>query len=333
MKGGNNILYLKEKSYKLQEIISNDNLLFNLRLDIIFKKVFLRNNSINYLCLLISYIFKINYDSLIKESILINTEIPSKNIEIRSSNSDIVLRYRNIDFIIEMNYHIKNYTVEKNNSYLFNLHVSKIFNANSYGKNVYTYLLNIDDYDILNKDNLIYDANINNTKYNVCMYKNIKIKHLNLDLLRKKIYNNNEIYKLSDLEKILVIFICQRKDIINSITDNEIVKEVIKIMEKLKLDINLPTYDYEEFLRQERIGFKKEQKKLNKDKEELNKDKEELNKDKEELNKDKEELNIKKTNFNQEKENIVKEFKKLGLSIKRISEITKLPIDQIKMLL
>ena len=77
MKGGNNILYLKEKSYKLQEIISNDNLLFNLRLDIIFKKVFLRNNSINYLCLLISYIFKINYDSLIKESILINTELPS----------------------------------------------------------------------------------------------------------------------------------------------------------------------------------------------------------------------------------------------------------------
>ena len=354
VKGGFYLKSLKEEYYNLKTILNDENLLLNLRLDIIFKKVFLKNDSKKYLCLLISNVFDISYKDLFTESILINGELPSKNLEKRSSYTDIVLRFRNIDFIIEMNYHTGNYIVEKNDSYLFNLHTSKIFNENNYGKDIYTYLLNIDDYDLLEKEELIYEGYLNNPKYNICMYENIKIKHINLAYIKNKLYNTDRRTDLTNFEKILIIFVCQRKDIILKLTNNYAVKGVIKIMEKLKLDVKLPTYDYEEFLRQERIGFEKkniEFEKKNTEFEKKNTEFEKKNTEFEKKNTEFEKKNIefeKKNNefnekykdyikkqekFNNEKKSIVREFKKLGIPLKKISEITKLPIEQIKTLL
>jgi len=297
---------MEDKSYLLEEVLNDNNLIFNLRLDTIFKKVFLNSNSKPYLCSLISQAYNISYEDLMEEAILINGELPSKNIEMKSINTDIVVRFRNKDFIIEMNYHEKDYTIEKNNSYLFNLHTSKIFNKNKYGKNIYTYLLNIDDYDALNKNDLVYESYLNYPRYNVCMYKNIKIKHFNLAFLRNKIYNEGKIKELNELEKILLPFVCQKKDIIRSITKNNEVRGVIEVMDKLKLDMELPTYDYEEFLRQERIGFAKKKKELYKQEKELNKQEKELNKQEKVLNKRLQE-------FDNEKFELAKKLIKIGI--------------------
>ena len=341
---------MDEKIYTLNEIINNNKLIFNLKLDIIFKNVFLNINSLNYICLLLSKIYNISFDNLIKECVIINGEITNKNIEKKSSYTDLVLRYKNIDFIIEMNYREKDYTLEKNNSYLFNLHTSKIFNSNKYGKNIYTYLLNIDDYDILNKNDFIYKSNLNYYKYNVCLYKNIKITHLNLANLKDKLYNESEVKRFSDIEKLLLIFVSQRKDIVRRYCKSKEVEEVIKIMDKIKIDSKLPTYDYEEFLRQERIAFAKKNKALNKRYEKFEKDVEKYEKDVEKYEKDvkkyeeekiktNEEYNRKEKlfnknllEFNNEKIELAKQLIKIGFSKNEISKITKLSKEQLTLI-
>ena len=85
---------MEDNVYLLNDILKEDNLLLNLRLDNVFKKVFLNINSLSYICLLLSKIYNISYNNLIKEVILINGELPSKNIEKKSSNEHNIVSYQ-----------------------------------------------------------------------------------------------------------------------------------------------------------------------------------------------------------------------------------------------
>ena len=135
--------------------------------------------------------------------------------------------------------------INKNYYYLFKQHSSRLNNKNNYNKK--TILINIDDYDVNKRNEIVYTSKILDTKYYANIYNLINIIHINLDSLRNKMYNNIE---LNDLERLLIIFIEQdRRNLVNK----NVEKEVIDIMDYIaRMDFregDPVTYNREEELK------------------------------------------------------------------------------------
>ena len=339
--------------YSIKEILSNDNLIFDLKYDISYKRVFLNNNNLKYFSLIINKLEgKINTSN----SILLNTEIP--NSKSKSSNTDLIIKNNNHEYIIEMNKRYSKLLFYKNIHYLLKEHSRRNYRKNFYGLKNYTILVNIDNYDCFNKNKLIYKVALIDKKYNKYMYKNITIIHINLDYLKNKYYNN---VKLTELEKLLIIFIEQRKDKILNITNNECVKELIDYMDTLKLEEEyIATYDREEFeqglkeefeqekkglarakqgfakekqgFAKEKQGFAKEKQDFVKEKQDFVKERQNLEKEIININKAKQEIYVKQKDIENERIHIAKELKILGIPINKIVELTNMSIKDIMML-
>jgi len=314
---------LIDLSTNTNEILNNDNLIFDLKSDCIYKKVFLNESNKSYLNLLISLILNINYKDLCNNSYLSNNEIPANNK--RSSFADLILKYRNKNIIIEMNKNKTNAIIEKNNLYLLKQHTLRSNNKNKYGKYNDTILINIDNYDILGKNKLIYKAEFIYYDYNIHLYKNIKTININLDYIRNKYYNKN---KLTRLEKLLILFIEQKKDKIREIIKIPETEGVLKFMDRLKFeDYNgIVIYDHEEFKKMENEEKEKKhkntEKRLKKKEEQLIKSEQELKKNEQELKKNEEELKNKEIIMRNKIKNITSEMKKHNLPLELIEKIT-----------
>ena len=120
---------------------------------------------------------------------LANTEIPHSLSNKNSSYADIILKNNELEYIIEMNYSFSRLLYYKNYYYLFKEHTKRIYKGNYYGLTKKTILINIDNYDLLKKNKLIYSVSLKEAKYNKIMYNNIECIHINLDFLKKKYYN------------------------------------------------------------------------------------------------------------------------------------------------
>lgn len=71
--------------------------------DCAFKNIFLRNCGKKYICGIISELLCIDYNDLLENINIYNTEHPRKNISTKSSYSDVIYEYKNKLFIIEKN--------------------------------------------------------------------------------------------------------------------------------------------------------------------------------------------------------------------------------------
>ena len=306
--------------YDIEQIKANDNLIFDLKKDIIFKKVFLDEKNINYLKSLLSLILKTTYNINLK---LANIEIPNDRIDKKVSVADLILKDKELEYIIEMNYNYSKSLYYKNIHYLLKEHTKRSHKNNRYGMDNNTILINIDNYDVLKKKELIYKINLKDSKYSNNMYNNIETIHINLEYLKNKYYNN---YKLNDLEKLLIVFIEIRKDKILRITNNKYVKEVLEYMDYLKIgDDYITVYNKEEFERTVALEMEENRKKLESDKTKLESDKTKLESDKTKLESD-------KTKFENEKKSLAKELKRIGIPINKIMKLTKLSMNDIMML-
>ena len=128
--------------YDSKEIKKDNNLIFDLKNDITFKRVFLNSNNAAYL----KYIAdKITNKKIVEKYSLINAEIPNIKEKKKSSYCDIVIKSGNYEYIIEMNgsTHYSDLTYYKNHHYLLKEHSSRNYNENTYGKNNYTILSGI----------------------------------------------------------------------------------------------------------------------------------------------------------------------------------------------
>ena len=95
----------------------------------------------------------------------------------------------------------KNYTKEslyKNHFYLFYKHIFGAENSNSYNSNLETYLIDIDNFDILDKlkikdieKSFIYDSKLLVNNSILSLYPNIHTSRINLDYLKNRYYNKN----------------------------------------------------------------------------------------------------------------------------------------------
>ena len=335
---------VKKEYFTIEDIKNNKNLILNLRNDNVFKNVFLNELCKPYLCLLLSKIYNLNYDNLLNNLSIRNNELPSNEVKGKSCFTDLICHYKNIDFIIEMNGFKLEHTIHKNYRYVFKQYIKGLCKKNKYGLNKYTYLISIDNYDQIGKDKLIYENYFNIAKHNICIYKNIKATHINLAYLKNKYYNKDE---LNELEKILLIFVEQNVlKLKKNIKYNEI-EGVIKVMKELDYEDNyIATYDREEYERLIKEEWEEKQimleRKINKFENRVSNFENKVSNFKNKVNNFEKEKNIfeseknmfesEKNMFESEKNSIVKELKLLGVSLKKISKITKIPIEKLKLL-
>ena len=249
---------MEEVNYSSSEILRDDNLIFDLKTDLAFKNLFLNINNFSYL----EEVFSILLGRNICNLKLCNSEIPTNKLKTKSIQSDLVFKYDDEEIIVEMNKFKTNNLVYKNNSYLLKEHAKKLCGKNCYGKRIKTILINFDNFDVLKKNKFIYYCKLFYYPYSTVLYNNIEIVNINLVYLKKKYYNN---YRLNELEKMLLIFVEQRKDKLLKIIKNDNVKELINFMYDMMYDENyITTYDKEIFERNERQEFNKMKKKLKK---------------------------------------------------------------------
>ena len=336
------------KTYKYEDIINNKNLLFDLKNDLIFRNVFLNKCSYDYICKLLHYLLGYDLNDLKNNLKIVNNEYASNSAYSEITRSDIIYQYKDIYIILEMNMSNKEYHINKNYHYLFKQHCSRLNNKNKY-KNK-TILINVDNYDAVGDKEVVYDAKIYTSKYYRNIYKYIDILHINLDSLRKKVYNGDE---LNELDKLLIIFVEQDKRKIRGKVGKE-VENIMDYMSRLDFREGDPvTYNYieaekvkqEMALEHERKLEMKEQnlevkeqnlevkeQNLEVKEQELEQNKQNLEVKEQELEQNKQELETKEQALQEEKLSIAKELKKEGFPIQKILKITKLSEKIVTML-
>ena len=332
-----------------QDIIDNKNLLFDIKNDLIFRNVFLNECSFNYVCKLLHYLLEYDLDDLKNNLKLVNNEHPSDSAFYSINRSDIIYDYKGIYIIFEMNMGKKSHHINKNYYYLFKQHSSRLNNKNDYINK--TILINFDDYDVNGRNKIIYRSKILDTKYYTNIYNLINILHINLDSLRKKVYNKNE---LNDLEKLLIIFVEQKK---SNLVKRNVEREVIDIMNYIaRMDFregDPVTYNYVEELKIRKELIEEDERRVANEKMEISNEKREILNEKREisneikklelyeqgLEQDKKELEQNKQVLEQDKQKLVSEkisfakaLKEEGYSIQKILKITKLSEKIVTML-
>ncbi len=338
-----------KKFRKFEDIINNKNLLFDIKNDLIFRNVFLNKCSLNYVCKLLHYLLGYDLNDLKNNLKIVNNEHPSNSVFNNINRSDVIYEYKDIYIIFEMNSNNMKHHINKNYYYLFKQHSSRLNNKNNYNKK--TILINIDDYDVNKRNEIVYTSKILDTKYYANIYNLINIIHINIDSLRNKMYNNIE---LNDLERLLIIFIEQdRRNLVNK----NVEKEVIDIMDYIaRMDFregDPVTYNREEELkileemaledaRKAKEDVRKAKEDARKAKEDARKAKEDARKAKEVARKAKEEkqqvanekqqVASEKKQLEEEKIEFAKALKAEGYPMNKILKLTKLSKSKIMML-
>ena len=140
---------------------------------------------------------------------------------------------------IEMNSYFTKKLVYKNYFYLLFRHIFDATNENDYNRYKETYLIDIDNFDIVQKMNLdieskfIYESLFEIKKEEISIYKNIKTYRINLDYLRERKYNCN---KLINIERNCLIFVEKNKEYLRENIKNRYLEGVIEMLEVIEID-------------------------------------------------------------------------------------------------
>ena len=229
----------------------------DIKRDSVFKNVYLREAGRIHMCSIISNLYNLNYNDLVKKLRMYNGEHPRLN-NYNSSYNDIVYEYKNKLFIIEMNKSYYEKIIFKNYFYLFFRHIFDANNKNGYNMYKETYLIEFDNYDINKKLNnncksyFITNGEVVYKENNTCIYNNIKTTRINLDYLKKIKYNYN---RLTNIERDCLIFVENNKEKLKKYGNYKNIEGVIKLLEVIEINGKYyPKFDkeeWEESLRQE----------------------------------------------------------------------------------
>jgi len=266
--------------------------------DSVFKSVLSDPKCNSALCLFISEVCNINYNDLIDNIFVTNSEHMIIKINEKRKRSDLIVESGNYVFILEMNsgkYYdglfIKNY------SYANEVNLRSIEIGDLYSKSKDIYLINIDEFDSFNCNSLVVDFPRYNKENNVLERINIHDKHVILENVGKDDYT-----KYSDtFIRLIKIMTCDEKSKLLELSKgDEILENVTKKIIDLSEEVNtIGLYDYEERQRKELNTIRDYERRQGLS---------------EGLNK------------------VAKNMLKLGMKLEEISKATGLSINQIKML-
>ena len=102
--------------------------------------------------------------------------------------------------------------------------------------------ININGYDLFKKGEFIYKSEMREVEFNEKRDEMITIYDINLDYLRNIDYNKIKKGTIYDLEKILYIFVCDNKKLLDYVYEGDV------IMNKVRDDFDVITYETDSIL-------------------------------------------------------------------------------------
>lgn len=195
--------------------------------------------------------------SLVKNNLELIT--PEINYNINTQYAEVDALYENNTSIIniEINY-VKYKTIEvKNMKYVCHLMLNQMKINGGYKKLKPIYQICINNYDVFKKDKFIYKSYIMEETIHEKRNEMISIIDINIDYLKKKNYTEIED---ESLEKLLYIFVCNDKEILEKIyKGDEIMKKVVEKVSALTEDFaNELYYDRQEIINEYSYDLGKE---------------------------------------------------------------------------
>ena len=200
-----------------------------------------RKENREYLVRMISEITKIDINLLRNNLNMINNEI-STNKDVVDSKVDAIYKDDNNYINIEINYNYSRVLTVKNNIYLYNMILRQVHNNENYKSIMPAIQININGYDLFKKGNFIYKSQMMEEKHNIVRDEMLSIYDINLEYLRKIDYNKFKKGNDYNLEKLLYIFICDNKKLLDYIYNGD------EVMEKVREDFGKYVNQLDEML-------------------------------------------------------------------------------------
>ena len=194
-----------------------------------------------YLIRIINGVTGIDIDLLRKNIKLVTNEVGS-NINSVNSLVDTIYNDDNEYINIEINYNYSKSLIVKNNIYVYHMILRQVKKSTDYDNISPVIQININGYDLFKKGEFIYKSEMREVKFNEKRDEMITIYDINLDYLRNIDYNKIKKGTIYDLEKILYIFVCDNKKLLDYVYEGDV------IMNKVRDDFDVITYETDSIL-------------------------------------------------------------------------------------
>ena len=203
------------------------------------KKLLKEEDCKEYVASIIASVLDLPKDYVVNNLKLLNNEI-SINEHVKNQEADAVFDLDEHIVNIEINYNNSIELQTKNTGYIAQLYLTQIKPGENYPKIKPIVQINLNNYDVFNKNEFIYHSVVMETKHHIIRNKDIEIFDINIDLLNEIDYNEIEKLNERDLRWLLYIFVCG---------DKRLREEVYGESEMMK-KVNDKIDDYQAFLNQ-----------------------------------------------------------------------------------
>ena len=143
---------------------------------------------------------------------------------------------------IEINYNYSKSLIVKNNIYVYHMILRQVKKSTDYDNISPVIQININGYDLFKRGKFIYKSELREVSINEKRDNMITIYDINLDYLRNISYNKIKKGIIYDLEKILYIFVCDNKELLDNIYKGD------NVMNKVRDDFDVITYENDSVL-------------------------------------------------------------------------------------
>ena len=211
--------------------------------DKVVKKILTSEDKENreYLIRIISGVTGIDKDLLRSNIKLVTNEVGS-NVNTVNSLVDTIYSDDSEYINIEINYNYSKSLLVKNNIYVYHMILRQVKKNTDYDNISPVIQININSYDLFKRGKFIYKSEMREKETNEKRDNMITIYDINLDYLRNIDYNKIKKGTIYNLEKILYIFVCDNKKLLDYIYEGDI------IMDKVRDDFDVITYETDSVL-------------------------------------------------------------------------------------
>lgn len=198
--------------------------------DVVFKAFMMSENTKDYKARLISLITGID-EELLKNAVYRSVEFPINKDKIYKS--DIVVTIDKNIINVEMNNRYYAGIVEKNITYINKIRSEGFDIGDNYLGIERVIQINIDNYSQYKGNKLVYKFQMRDIDTHELETNSIESYHIDLAYLEKNCYNKD---KLSELEKLLEIFITTNDEKLNTLRSDKVMEEAINELKKISGD-------------------------------------------------------------------------------------------------
>ena len=192
--------------------------------DVMFKTMLGNESKKKYVSYFLSLILEKDYKKIYDNILFLKNELDKNKYNDTRKTVDLIVKIDGVIYNIEMNNNYQKTYIERNIEYITELYKSSRKIGEGY-KYEYTYQININNFTFKDREKTSEVFMIRNEEGEVLTDK-IKIMHLYLPKILNKYYNKE---KLSELEKLMLVFNLTNKNELNDIIgENKIMEEYKK---------------------------------------------------------------------------------------------------------